>query len=146
MKALLQVVKDATVTSDGEELGSIDRGLSVFLGISEDDEIENGEKLAEKIVQLRIFPDEEGKMNLSVQEVDGGILVISQFTLYGKINSGRRPSFSHAASYDKAKNLYTHFVGLLRENTNLTVETGRFGDYMEVQLTNDGPITFMLES
>ncbi len=146
MKALLQVVKNAKVTSNGEKLGSINRGLSVFLGVSKDDETKNAKKLAEKIIQLRIFPDEEGKMNLSVQSVDGEILVISQFTLYGKIKSGRRPSFSHAASYDKAKKLYKHFVSLLRDNTSLTVETGRFGDYMEIELTNDGPVTFMLES
>jgi len=146
MKALIQVVKEAEVRSDGEVLGRIDSGLSVFLGISEEDDAKSARKLAEKLVELRIIPDDSGKMNLSVQDTDGGLLVISQFTLCGEIDSGRRPNFSGAADYKVAKKLYEYFVDFIRTNTDLEVETGEFGSYMEVDLINDGPVTFSLES
>ncbi|MFP3952847.1 MAG: D-aminoacyl-tRNA deacylase [Candidatus Acetothermia bacterium] len=146
MKALIQVVNEARVTADGEELGSIGRGLTVFLGVCDGDGREDAEYLADKLVQLRIMQDDQGKMNLSVEDVNGELLVISQFTLCGKISSGRRPSFSHAAAYADAKDLYEYFLDYLAENTILTVETGEFGAYMDVELTNDGPVTFMLEA
>lgn len=146
MKGLIQVVKEAKVTSNEQTLGKISRGLTVFLGICDGDSLEDAEYLADKLVQLRIMQDDEGKMNLSVQDVGGELLIVSQFTLCGEISSGRRPSFSHAADYSEAEKIYRYYLSYLKENTDLTVEAGEFGAYMDVELINDGPVTFMLES
>ncbi len=146
MKALIQVVQEAEVEVGGEIAGEIGSGMLIFLGVKEGDGQAQVEKLAERIHGLRIFPDEEGKMNLSVEEVGGEILVVSQFTLYGRIDSGRRPSFSQAASYEESKGLYRDFIKTMKEKAEARVESGKFGDYMKVGLTNDGPITFLVES
>lgn len=146
MKALIQVVEEAEVSIEGNSVGSIDNGALVFLGIKEDDEVDQVKELADKILNLRIFPDEQGDMNLSLRDIEGEIMVISQFTLYGEINSGRRPNFSRAGDYEQARKLYREFVKRLEGEAPSHVESGEFGKHMKVNLTNDGPITFLLES
>ncbi len=126
--------------------GSINYGMLIFLGVKQSDEIEDVEELSDKVLNLRIFPDDDEKMNLSVEEVEGEVLVVSQFTLYGQLTSGRRPNFSKAGDYDKSKKLYREFVDQMKEEYPYQVESGKFGSYMKVNLTNDGPITFSLES
>ena len=129
----------------GAPVGKIAHGLCVFLGIGKDDSQANADHLAEKIKNLRIFEDDNGKMNRSVEEVHKEILIISQFTLYGDCRKGNRPSFSDAAPPDLAENLYAYFVERLR-NAGLKVATGQFKARMDVALTNDGPVTFILET
>ena len=146
MKSLIQVVEDAKVTIDGKVEGSIGYGMLIFLGIKHGDSQSELDELVDKIINLRIFPDDEGKMNLSVADVRGEILVISQFTLYADVDSGRRPGFSKAGDYEKAKELYKIFVERLTASLETKVDSGEFGSYMKVNLTNDGPITFMVES
>lgn len=146
MKALIQVVEEAEVSIEGNSEGSIDNGALVFLGIKKDDEVDQVKELADKILNLRIFPDEQGDMNLSLRDIEGEIMVISQFTLYGEINSGRRPNFSRAGDYEQARKLYREFVKRLEGEAPSRVESGEFGKHMKVNLTNDGPITFLLES
>jgi D-tyrosyl-tRNA(Tyr) deacylase len=146
MKSLIQVVEEAEVKIDSKVTGSIGRGLLIFLGIKKGDEEDQVEEMAERILGLRIFPDDDEKMNLSVEEVEGEVLVVSQFTLYGQLTSGRRPNFSKAGDYDKSKKLYREFVDQMKEEYPYRVESGKFGSYMKVNLTNDGPITFTLES
>lgn len=146
MKALIQVVEKANVAVESAIVGSIGYGMLIFLGVKEGDQRAQAKELAEEVSNLRIFPDDQGKMNLSVKEVQGEVLVISQFTLYGKVNSGRRPSFSRAADYEEARSLYQEFIKLLDEGIESNVESGDFGSYMKVNLVNDGPITFTLES
>ena len=146
MKSLIQVVEEAEVKVDSEVTGSISRGMLIFLGVKDGDGKAQVEDMAAKVLGLRIFPDEEGKMNLSVRDVGGEILVISQFTLYGRINSGRRPGFSEAGSYEESKELYRDFISELKLNHKEAVESGSFGSHMMVNLTNDGPITFLVES
>lgn len=145
MKAVVQRVSEASVSSDGEEKGSIEKGLVVLLGIREDDGEEKTEKLVEKIKDLRIFEDEEGKLNLPLKEVDGEVLVISQFTLYGDCSRGNRPSFDKAAGFEKAEKLYNDFVEKFENRKGLKVESGSFGDYMKIDMINDGPVTLVLE-
>ena len=145
MRALIQRVKSAAVTSGGEELGRIGQGLLVFVGIARDDGPEQVRWIAEKIVKLRIFEDETGKMNRSVADVQGGILVISQFTLYGDASRGNRPGFSEAAEPPKAALLYAETVRRLRELSPGAVATGSFGAEMAVELVNDGPVTILLQ-
>ncbi|RNC64965.1 MAG: D-tyrosyl-tRNA(Tyr) deacylase [Desulfuromonadales bacterium] len=145
MKAVIQRVSEARVVVDGEVVGAIGRGILVLLGVEKGDEERDAAWLTEKIAGLRIFEDEAGKMNLSVREVEGAILAVSQFTLAGNCAKGRRPSFDTAAPPDEGKRLYDRFVELMREN-NLPVETGIFQADMKVTLTNDGPVTFILES
>ncbi|MCI5887930.1 MAG: D-aminoacyl-tRNA deacylase [Brachyspira sp.] len=144
MKALIQRVKRASVTIGGELYSKIDKGLLVFLGVEKEDTVENCEKLSQKVLNLRIFEDENDKMNLSVNDVKGEILVVSQFTLCGDCKKGTRPSFDKAAHPDIAVKLYEDFVGKIRAS-GLKTETGKFRAMMDVELVNDGPVTFMVE-
>ncbi len=144
MRALLQKVSEAKVVVDGETTGSISTGLLVLLAVHKQDTEVQAERLADKVLQLRIFPDERGKMNLSVADVKGEILIVSQFTLYGDTRKGTRPSYSDAAPPEQALRLYEKFVTLCH-NTKLKVATGRFQASMQVHLVNDGPVTLLCE-
>lgn len=145
MRVLLQRAKDASVVVDGEIIGAITRGYVLLVGITHEDTEKDAAYIAKKIAGLRIYEDEEGKMNRSIDEVEGGILSVSQFTLYGNVQKGRRPSFIQAARPDQAEPLWKYFNEQLREQ-GLHVETGQFGAMMDVQLTNDGPVTLIIES
>ncbi|KGX84361.1 D-aminoacyl-tRNA deacylase [Pontibacillus marinus] len=145
MKAVIQRGRNASVTVEGETTGSIDEGLVVLLGVTHDDTEEDAKYLAEKITNLRIFEDDQGKMNLSLKDQEGQMLSISQFTLYGDCRKGRRPSFQNAAKPAPANELYEIFNGYVRDQ-GVPVETGAFGEMMDVQLTNVGPVTLILES
>ena len=145
MRALVQKVSRADVKVEGEVRGAIDRGFLILLGVSHSDSAREAEWLADKIVNLRIFEDEAGKMNLSLLEVGGSALVVSQFTLFGDCRKGRRPSFTGAARPDLAVPLYEHFVARLR-SVLAKVETGVFQTHMDVSLTNDGPVTLWLDT
>jgi len=145
MRVVLQRIKEGTVTIRGEEIGRTGRGLCLFLGIAKGDTKENADYLAEKVIGLRIFEDESGKMNRSLAEVNGEILVVSEFTLYGDCTKGRRPSFSLAAPHEEAEALYSYFVRRL-EDSGLRVAAGTFQANMEVGMINDGPVTFILDS
>jgi D-tyrosyl-tRNA(Tyr) deacylase len=144
VKALIQRVKSARVTVSGEETGSIGQGILVLLGVAGGDVERNAEYLADKIVNLRIFEDGEGRLNLSLLDVKGGLLAVSQFTLLADTRHGRRPSFTKAARPDEAERLYSYFADLVRKRLG-RVETGRFGAMMDVELVNDGPVTIMME-
>ncbi|MBW3569815.1 MAG: D-tyrosyl-tRNA(Tyr) deacylase [Gemmatimonadetes bacterium] len=144
MRVVLQRVSRARVTVEGRVTGEIGRGLLLLAGFTEADSDDALAWMADKVVGLRIFPDEEGKMNRSVQEVRGELLVVSQFTLYGDARRGRRPSFVDAARPEVAIPLYERFVTLLRAS-GLAVATGEFGAMMDVELVNDGPVTLILE-
>ena len=144
MKALVQRVKKASVTIDDKLYSKIDHGLLVFLGVQKGDSPENADKLAQKLVNLRIFEDENDKMNLSLKDVGGQMLVVSQFTLCGDCKKGTRPSFDNAELPDKANVLYEYFVSKIKEQ-GIKVQTGSFGAMMDVELINDGPVTFMVE-
>lgn len=146
MRVVLQRVKNGSVTVEGKVTGAIEKGYVLLVGIKEGDTKEDVEYVANKIAGLRLFEDEEGKMNDSIQEVGGDILSISQFTLYGDTRKGRRPSFTEAARPDVAEPLWEYFNEVLREKHELTVEVGVFGAMMDVQLTNDGPVTLIVES
>jgi D-tyrosyl-tRNA(Tyr) deacylase len=145
MKVVLQRAKDAKVTVEGTTVGAISKGLVLLVGVTHEDTEEDVKYLAEKIPNLRIFEDESGKMNLSLLDVKGAILSVSQFTLYGDCRKGRRPNFMGAAKPDKAELLYEEFNGALREK-GIIVETGTFGAMMDVSFTNNGPVTLILES
>lgn len=145
MRAVIQRVSRAKVTVDGHVVGAIERGLLVLLGVAEGDDESAADYLAEKTAGLRIFDDAAGKMNLSVGEVNGAVLVVSQFTLYGDVRRGKRPSFDRAARPERANELYEHFVGRIRA-AGLRCETGRFQAMMDVELVNDGPVTILLDS
>ncbi|CCB89831.1 D-aminoacyl-tRNA deacylase [Simkania negevensis] len=146
MRALIQRVKSASVTVDGSVIGQIEQGLLVLFGMQKEDHAGLLPWFVEKLVHLRIFKDDAGKMNRSIQDVDGGILVVSQFTLYGDCRTGRRPSFIQTLSPDQAKPLYDQFVVELRKKMgDAKVQTGEFGAEMQVELINDGPVTFLLE-
>lgn len=144
MKALIQRVKEASVTIDGELYSKIGHGILVFLGVEKTDTKENSDKLAQKITTLRIFEDENEKMNLSLKDVKGEILVVSQFTLCGDCKKGTRPSFDEAAPPAEANELYEDFVNNLKAD-GFAVKTGKFRAMMEVSLVNDGPVTFMIK-
>jgi D-aminoacyl-tRNA deacylase len=145
MRALVQRVSKASVIVDGEVVGAIDRGLLILLGVHHDDDESIIEWTARKCSALRIFPDEAEKMNRSVIDVSGQLLVVSQFTLYGDASRGNRPSFTDSAPPEKAIRMYELFVARLREVSGLRVETGVFGAMMSVQLVNDGPVTILVE-
>ena len=145
MKALLQRVTNASVRVDNREVGKIGQGLVVFLGVANGDTKEDAQYLADKIVNLRIFADEEDKLNLSALNISGELLLVSQFTLLADTRKGRRPSFVEAAPPAQAEELFEYFVEQVRA-TGLKVETGRFQAYMQVEIHNDGPVTIMLES
>lgn len=145
MKVVLQRVSRATVSVEGEPAGSIGRGHVLLVGFTSGDAEEDLVWMADKIVGLRVFPDEEGKMNLGLEAVGGDLLVVSQFTLYGDTSKGRRPSFVGAAPPEEAVPLYERFVTLLGERAPGALETGGFGALMEVELVNDGPVTLVLE-
>jgi len=145
MRAVVQRVSEARVVVEEETVGAIKKGLLVFVGVGKDDTEEDCEWLADKVSGLRIFEDEGGKMNLSVKDINGEVLVVSQFTLYGDCRRGKRPSFTEAAPPDKGEALYEKFVELLREK-GLRVETGKFRAHMHVHLVNDGPVTILLDS
>jgi D-tyrosyl-tRNA(Tyr) deacylase len=145
MRAVIQRVKRAKVTVAGEITGEIGPGLLVLLGIGRNDDEAAADYLASKTVGLRVIEDGEGKMNLSVQDVGGGVLVVSQFTLYGDVRKGKRPSFDDAAPPVVARTLYEYFVRRIRA-TGLRCETGRFQEMMDVELVNDGPVTILMDS
>jgi D-tyrosyl-tRNA(Tyr) deacylase len=145
MRAVVQRVSRAQVAVGGEIVGKIGCGLLVLLGVTHADTEAEADYLADKIVGLRIFEDENGKMNLDTALVRGGILVVSQFTLYGDVRRGKRPSFDAAAPPERARQLYEYFVERIRA-TGLSCETGRFQEMMQVELVNDGPVTILLDS
>ena len=145
MRAVIQRVKSSSVTVENETVGKIEKGLLVLLGIAKTDKSDEAKYLAEKIVNLRIFEDDNRKMNRSLMDTGGEMLVVSQFTLLGDCKKGRRPSFVDAAPPDRATVLYDTFVEQVREK-GITVETGRFQAMMEVSLINDGPVTLIVDS
>ena len=145
MRVVLQRVSHASVTVEEKVIGKIQRGFLLLVGVTHDDAMEDMEYLVRKIVQMRIFEDEEGKLNRSIQDIGGEILSVSQFTLYADTKKGNRPSFSKAAPGDVALEMFEQFNGLLRE-TGIHVETGQFGADMKVELLNDGPVTILLDS
>jgi D-tyrosyl-tRNA(Tyr) deacylase len=145
MRVVLQRVKEAHVDVAGATVGAISTGLLILLGVTSTDTQQDAEYLADKIIYLRIFPDEEGRMNRSILEVGGSLLVISQFTLYGDCRKGRRPSFDRAAPPEQARQLYDYFIERL-SSRNIIVQTGVFQAEMQVHLVNDGPVTFVLDS
>jgi D-tyrosyl-tRNA(Tyr) deacylase len=144
MRVLLQRVSSAAVTVEGERIASIERGVLLLLGVGQADTEAEAQYLAEKIANLRIFEDADGKMNLSVLDIRGAAIVVSQFTLYADTAKGRRPSFVDAADPQKAEPLVAHFVELLR-NLGVPTQTGKFGAHMHVEIQNDGPVTIWLE-
>jgi len=145
MRVVLQRAKDASVTVNGEIVGKIANGFVLLIGVTHSDTEKDAEYLAEKIAGLRVFEDENGKMNLSLSDVEGEILSISQFTLYGDTRKGRRPNFMEAAKPDQANRVYEYFNTRLREK-GFVVETGKFGEMMDVTFTNDGPVTLIIDS
>lgn len=145
MKLVIQRVSEARVSVNGTTVGAIRTGLVVLVGISKSDTVKDSDYLADKVLGLRIFPDDAGKMNRNIAEAHGAILIISQFTLYGDCRRGRRPSFDGAATPDQALTLYNYFVDLIRKS-QVPVETGTFQAMMEVSLVNQGPVTILIES
>ena len=145
MRCVIQRVTEASVTTGGEVVGKIGKGFMVLVGVSVDDTDKDVRYMADKVPNLRIFEDEEGKMNLSLKDVGGAILAVSQFTLYGDARGGRRPGFTTAARPEPANALYEQLVAAWREQ-GITVETGRFRTDMQVALVNDGPVTLLMDS
>ena len=145
MRVVLQRVSRGEVRIDGKSVGRVGRGFVLLAGFAPADDDAALEWMADKIVGLRLFPDDEGRMNLSLDEVGGGALVVSQFTLYGDARKGRRPSFTAAAEPERARSLYDRFLALLADRLPGRVESGEFGAMMEVDLVNDGPVTLLLE-
>lgn len=145
MLGLIQRVSEASVTVDGDVVGEVDRGLLLLLGVEKGDEIANADRLLDKVLAYRVFGDDDGHMNLSLVDVGGGLLIVSQFTLAASTRKGLRPSFSSAAPPDEAERLYDHFVGhAMRRHPD--VASGIFGADMKVRLLNDGPVTFLLKT
>ncbi|MDR3628864.1 MAG: D-aminoacyl-tRNA deacylase [Desulfocapsaceae bacterium] len=145
MRSVVQRVSRARVMIDGEPVGTIGPGLVVLLGIHTDDSEKEAQRLADKIIHLRIFEDEKGLMNRSLLDVGGEMLIVSQFTLYGDCRKGRRPGYSSAARPEKAEPLYRSFIGMVQQ-AGIRTATGRFQAMMEVELVNDGPVTLLLDS
>ncbi|NIP38921.1 MAG: D-tyrosyl-tRNA(Tyr) deacylase [Candidatus Dadabacteria bacterium] len=145
MKIVIQRVKQAKVKVNSEVIGKIQQGLLILIGVEKGDELSDIEYLASKILNLRIFEDENSKMKLSVTDIQGEILAVSQFTLLGDCRKGRRPSFDKSAKGEEAMELYNYFVEELKKS-DLNIQTGQFGAHMEVELINDGPLTFILDS
>ncbi len=145
MRAVVQKVSSSKVTVDDEVVGQIKQGLLVLLGVTHEDTSKDVDYMVDKVTNLRIFEDEEGKMNLSLKDIGGEVLAVSQFTLYGDARRGRRPSFSDAARPEVANPLYEEFVKKVRD-LGINVGTGKFGAHRMVDLTNDGPVTILLES
>lgn len=145
MRVVLQRVKKASVEVEGRTVGEIGPGICLLVGVEKGDTTQDAEFLARKAVELRIFPDAEGKMNLALADVGGEVLAVSQFTLAGSVKKGRRPSFDNAEAPGKAEELFAHLTGLIR-TSGLRVETGVFQADMNVHLVNDGPVTFVLDS
>ena len=145
MRAVVQRVTHASVTEDGELLGRIGKGFMILLGVADGDTVQLAEKMADKICRLRIFEDENGKTNLSLADVEGELLIISQFTLYADCHKGNRPSFTKAGAPQMAESLYKRFMERCRQYVDV-VEKGQFGADMKVELLNDGPFTLMLDS
>ena len=145
MKVLIQRVKNAGVDIEGEKVSSVEKGILALVGIEKGDAKEQVEKLAKKVVNLRIFPDENDKMNLSLINIQGEMLIVSQFTLCGDCKKGTRPSFDKSAPPDVANELYEYFVSQVK-SYGIKTGTGKFGAMMDVSLINDGPVTFMLEA
>lgn len=146
MRLVIQRVTEASVTVSNEVIGAIETGLLVLLGVHNDDTEDDIAWLCNKLIQMRIFSDDDDKMNRSVLDVSGAILVISQFTLFASTKKGNRPSYMQSAAPEKANMLYEKFVSRLRSNDNITVETGAFGADMKVRLLNDGPVTIIIDS
>lgn len=145
MKVVIQRVRNASVAVRGEKKGAISDGLMVLVGIKRGDTNEDMEWMANKVLNMRIFEDEDAKMNRSVRDIEGGILLVPNFTLYADASKGNRPGFGKAEAPGKAQKRYHYFVETIREQTSLPVETGEFGAEMDVQLTNAGPVTIVLE-
>lgn len=145
MKGLIQRVKHASVVVDGESIGAIDHGILLLLGVEKHDTTAQADKLLKKILGYRIFGDDTGRMNLNLQQVGGGLLVVSQFTLVADTAKGLRPGFSNGATPEKGQELYDYFVAAAQKSHN-PVATGKFGADMKVSLLNDGPVTFLLEA
>jgi len=145
MRAVVQRVRSCAVSVHGRQTGAIEQGLLVYLGVGRTDEERDARYICDKVVGLRVFSDPSGKMNLSVRDVGGGVLVVSQFTLYGDAREGRRPSYTEAADPEKARQLYEHAVRLLQES-GVPTATGEFQASMEVSYTNMGPVTILLDS
>jgi D-tyrosyl-tRNA(Tyr) deacylase len=145
MRVVVQRVKQARVSVEEKVIGEIKQGLLCFIGVGKEDRETDADYLAAKIPHLRVFEDAEGRFNRSVLEIKGGILVVSQFTLFGDCRKGRRPSFSDAAEPDQARELYHRFIAKLKENA-IPVATGEFQAHMEVELINDGPVTLLLDT
>lgn len=145
MRAVIQKVSDANVKVDGSTVGKIGKGLLIFLGIGEDDDSDDLEYMVRKILGLRIFYDDSGKMNLSLEDIHGELLIVSQFTLYGDVRKGRRPSFSTSAKPEIAENMYEEFIKRCKER-GIKTEKGIFGADMAVGITNQGPVTILVDS
>ncbi|RYV03118.1 D-tyrosyl-tRNA(Tyr) deacylase [Shewanella sp. OPT22] len=145
MKAIIQRVKQAQVDVNNKTIGQINQGILILLGVEQQDTQQDAEQLAQRIINYRIFNDDDGKMNLNLEQIQGELLVISQFTLAADTRRGRRPSFSSAATPQHAEQLYCHFVDYCKKQ-NITTATGEFGADMQVSLVNDGPVTFALET
>ena len=144
MRLLVQRVLNSNVKVDGKITGEINKGYMVLLGVTHDDDTEKADYLVKKLINLRVFEDENGKMNLNINQIGGELLIISQFTLYGNTKDGNRPSFTEAAKPEKAEELYNYFVKQCKKE-GIKTETGIFGADMKVSLINDGPVTIMLE-
>ncbi len=145
MRAVIQRVKKANLRINGEFYSSISNGLLVLLGISATDNFDTIKWMANKVINLRVFPDENDKMNLSVRDIKGEIMIISNFTLYGDIQRGFRPSFTEAAPHQSAENLYNQFINYIKENYEIKIADGIFGAMMDIELVNSGPVTIIVE-